>query len=278
MAINKIFREMFKEEKRRQELEHQKEIIRKALENQGNIINDYDMAMELLELEEYEKAIPLLNKCIEKNNSSAQYELGKIFKEGLGVEVDNEKAKEYLLNSYKNGFKKSGALLREIRHEEKIIKENIDNMEYETIISKLGYKIDMPKSWIKLESKNENCFDTIAIDTVDGDVIFNIKMQVFLIEIPENMSFCVDLNRVANNMGCIESVAFNNNNCDGRLICGEGLDGTCNYLFITKGKKGVYQVKIIVDKYLDSMYEEVIDHIIYSFDIIDKITNDEFKM
>ena len=53
---------------------------------------------------------------------------------------------------------------------------------------------------------------------------------------------------------------------------------TCNYLFITKGKKGVYQVKIIVDKYLDSMYEDVIDHIIYSFDIIDKITNDEFKM
>ena len=278
MAINKIFREMFKEEKRRQELEHQKEIIRRALEEQGNIINDYDMAMDLLELEEYEKALPLLIKCAEKNNSSAQYELGKIFKEGLGVKVDNDKAKEYLLNSYKNGFKKSGALLREIRHEEKMIKENIDNIEYETIFSKLGYKIDMPKSWMKLESKNENCFDTIAIDSVDGDVIFNIKMQVFLIEIPDNMSFCVDLNRVVNNMGCIESVTFNNNNCDGRLICGEGLDGTCNYLFITKGKKGVYQLKIIVDKYLDSAYEDVIDHIIYSFDIIDKIKNDEFKI
>lgn len=278
MAINKIFREMFKEEKRKQELEHQKEIIRKLLEEQGNTINDYDMAIELLELKEYKKAMPFLYKCAEKDNSSAQYELGKIFKEGLGIEVDIEKAKEYLLSSYKNGFKKSGALLREIRYEEKNINEDTNNIEYETIISNLGYKIDMPKNWIKLESKNNHCFDTIAIDMVDGDVIFNIKMQVFLIEIPDNMSFCVDLNRVASNMGCIESVEFNNKNCDGRLICGEGLDGTCNYLFISKGRKGIYEVKIIVDKYLDSIYEEVIDHIIYSFDIIEKITDDEFKI
>ena len=129
----------------------------------------------------------------------------------------------------------------------------------------------MPKNWIRLESKNKNCFDTVAIDTVDGDVIFNIKMQVFLIEIPENMSFCVDLDRVANNMGCIESVVFNNGHCDGRLICGEGLDGTCNYLFISKGARGVYDVRVIVDKYLDSSYEKIIDHIIYSFDIIEKL-------
>lgn len=96
-------------------------------------------------------------------------------------------------------------------------------------------------------------------------------MQVFLIEIPDNMSYIVDLNRVANNMGCIESVSFNNGHCDGKLICGEGLDGTCNYIFISKGTKGVYDLRVMVDKYLDQIYEDVIDHIIYSFDIIDKL-------
>ncbi len=168
-------------------------------------------------------------------------------------------------------LKNQGALLREMRHEDIGKQYKIVDTEYETVQSDLGYIIDMPKNWIRLESKNKNCFDTVAIDTVDGDVIFNIKMQVFLIEIPENMSFCVDLDRVANNMGCIESVVFNNGHCDGRLICGEGLDGTCNYLFISKGARGVYDVRVIVDKYLDSSYEKIIDHIIYSFDIIEKL-------
>lgn len=271
MAINEIFREMFKEQKRKNELEHQKEILRKTLEEQGSMINDYDRAIELLEIEEYKEAIPILTICADKNNAGAQYELGKILKEGLGTEVNKELAKKYLINSYKNGFKKSGSLLREMRHEDIGKQYKIVDTEYETVQSDLGYIIDMPKNWIRLESKNKNCFDTVAIDTVDGDVIFNIKMQVFLIEIPENMSFCVDLDRVANNMGCIESVVFNNGHCDGRLICGEGLDGTCNYLFISKGARGVYDVRVIVDKYLDSSYEEIIDHIIYSFDIIEKL-------
>ena len=271
MAINKIFREMFNEQKRKNELGQQKEIIRRALEDQGNMVNDYDRAMDLLEIEAYEDAIPLLIKCAEKNNASAQYELGRLLKEGIGTEINKEISKEYLMKSYKNGYKKSGALLREMRHEENENFDKIVDTEYETIISDLGYKIDMPKNWVKLESKNKHCFDTIAIDVVDGDVIFNIKMQVFLIEIPKNMSFCVDLDRVANNMGCIESVSFNNGNCNGKLICGEGLDGTCNYLFISKGMRGVYDVRVIVDKYLDPIYEEVIDHIIYSFDILDKI-------
>lgn len=271
MAINEIFREMFKEQKRKSELEHQKEILRKALEEQGTMINDYDRAMELLEMKEYKEAIPLIIKCADKDNAGAQYEIGKILNEGLGTEVDKELAKKYLIKSYKNGFKKSGDLLRKMRYEDIGEKSKIVNTEYENVKSNLGYTIDMPKNWIRLESKNKNCFDTIAIDTVDSDVIFNIKMQVFLIEIPENMSFCVDLDRVANNMGCIESVEFNNGHCDGRLICGEGLDGTCNYLFISKGKRGVYDVRVIVDKYLDSIYEKVIDHIIYSFDIIEKL-------
>ena len=97
-------------------------------------------------------------------------------------------------------------------------------------------------------------------------------MQVFfLIEIPENMSYCVDLERVANNMGCIESVNFNNGNCNGKLICGEGIDGTCEYIFVSKGRRGVYDLRVMVDKYLEPIYEDIIDHIIYSFDIIDKI-------
>ena len=88
MAINKIFREMFNEQKRKNELEQQKEIIRRALEDQGNMVNDYDRAMDLLEIEAYEDAIPLLIKCAEKNNASAQYELGRLLKEGIGTEIN----------------------------------------------------------------------------------------------------------------------------------------------------------------------------------------------
>ena len=98
MAINEIFREMFKEQKRKNELEHQKEILRKTLEEQGSMINDYDRAIELLEIEEYKEAIPILTICADKNNAGAQYELGKILKEGLGTEVNKELAKKYLIN------------------------------------------------------------------------------------------------------------------------------------------------------------------------------------
>ena len=42
MAINKIFKEMFNEQKREKELKFQQEIIRKTLENQGYNINDFE--------------------------------------------------------------------------------------------------------------------------------------------------------------------------------------------------------------------------------------------
>jgi len=271
MAINNIFKEMFSEQKKEKELKFQQEIIRKTLQYEGLSISDFDRGLEFLDDEDYENAIIYLSKCADNDNSQAQYELGKLFKEGLGTEKDVVKAKEYLIKAYKKGFKRAGLLLREIRYEEnKEINKNL-NIEFENKISDLGFSIDIPKSWIRLDPKNKNCFDAVAIDDFNGDVIFNIKMQVFLIEIPENMSYCVDLDRVANNMGCIESINFNNGKCDGKLICGEGIDGTCEYIFVSKGKKGVYDLRVIVDKYLESMYEDIIDHIIYSFDIIDKI-------
>lgn len=270
MAINEIFREMFNDQKRQKELEHQKEIIKKSLESSGYILNDFENAMDLLEEERYSEAIVFLKPCVEAKNSQAQYELGRLYKDGLGVNIDKKIAKKHLMESYKQGFKKSGLLLREMRYEEQGKLEKDVNTTFENKTSDLGYSIDMPKNWLELESKNKNCFDTIAIDNFDGDVIFNIKMQVFLIEIPDNMSGCVSLDRVANNMGCIESVDFNNRHCDGKLICGEGLDGTCNYIFIVKGKRGVYDLRVIVDKYLEPIYEDIIDHIIYSFKIIDK--------
>jgi len=271
MAINNIFKEMFTEQKKEKELKFQKEIIRKTLENQGYSTNDFDRGLEFLEDKDYENAIIYLSKCSNNGNSQAQYELGRLFKEGLGVDKDIAKAKEYLMKAYKNGFKRAGLLLRELRYEEnKKLNKEVD-VKFENKVSDLGFAIDIPKEWVKLDPKNKNCFDAVAIDSFDGDVIFNIKMQVFLIEIPDNMSYCVDLERVANNMGCIESVNFNNGKCDGKLICGEGIDGTCEYIFVSKGKKGVYDLRVIVDKYLESIYEDIIDHIIYSFDIIDKI-------
>ncbi|MGL5312698.1 MAG: tetratricopeptide repeat protein [Peptostreptococcaceae bacterium] len=271
MAINNIFREMFNEQKREKELEYQKEIIKKSLENNGLMLSDFEAGLDLLEEENYKEAATFLTRCADNQNSQAQYEVGRLLKEGLGVEKDRVKAKEYLLESYKHGFKKSGALLREMRYEEQEHLYKKVNTEFESKVSDLGFSIDMPKDWIELESKNKGCFDTIAVDNFNGDVIFNIKMQVFLIEIPDNMTGCVNLERVANNMGCIESVDFNNGKCDGKLICGEGIDGTCNYIFIAKGKRGVYDVRVIVDKYLEPMYEDIIDHIIYSFDIVDKM-------
>ena len=124
-----------------------------------------------------------------------------MLKEGLGVNVDRQKAKYYLLESYKHGFKKSGLLLREMRYEEQERLQKKENLGFKIKISDLGFSIDIQSSWVELESKNKSCFDAIAIDTFDNDVIFNIKMQVFLIELPDNMAGCVNLDRVANNMG-----------------------------------------------------------------------------
>ncbi len=276
MAINKIFKEMFDIQKREKELEFQKEIIKKSLES-NSMISDFEKGMDCLENKNYKDAFIYLEKCSNQGNSQAQYEISKLLKDGLGVEKNKDKAKKYLMESYKNGFKKSGLLLREIRHEEhKYLNKKI-NTEFINKKSKLGFSIDIPKGWLELEPKNKDCFDAVAIDCFDGDVIFNIKMQVFLIEVPCNMAKCVSLDSIANNMGCIESVDFNNGNCDGKLICGEGIDGTCNYIFIAKGDKGVYDVRVIVDKYLEPLYEDIIDHIIYSFDIDEKIEENNIK-
>ena len=271
MSINDIFKEMFSEKKRERELKFQQEIIRKSLQDQGHNINDFEKGLELLEIEDYENAILYLTRCADNDNSQAQYELGLLLKEGLGTDKDTVKAKEYLIKAYKNGFKRAGLLLRELRYEEnENLKKDID-IEFENKISDLGFTIDIPKNWIKLDPKKKNCFDAVAIDSFDEDIIFNIKMQVFFIEIPDNMSYCIDLERIANNMGYIESVNFNNGNCNGKLICGEGIDGTYEYIFVSKGTRGIYDLRVIVDKYLEPIYEGIIDHIIYSFDIIDKI-------
>lgn len=276
MAINKIFKEMFDIQKREKELEFQKEIIKKSLEN-NSMLSDFEKGMDCLEDKNYKDAFIYLEKCSNQGNSQAQYEISKLLKDGLGVEKNKDKAKKYLMESYKNGFKKSGLLLREIRHEEhKYLNKKMET-EFINKKSQLGFSIDIPKGWLELEPKNKNCFDAVAIDCFDGDVIFNIKMQVFLIEVPCHMAKCVSLDSIANNMGCIESVDFNNGNCDGKLICGEGIDGTYNYIFIAKGDKGVYDVRVIVDKYLEPLYEDIIDHIIYSFDIDEKIEDNNLE-
>lgn len=271
MAINNIFREMFKEQKREKELEYQKEIIKKTLEGSQSMLSDFEIGLDLLEEENYKEAYTFLSRCADNQNSQAQFEIGRMLKDGLGIKIDREKAKYYLLESYKQGFKPSGALLREMRYEEQEDLYKKVDTEFKNKCSDLGFSIDIPNDWLELESKNKSCFDAIAIDSFNNDVIFNIKMQVFLIEIPENMTGTVNLDRVANNMGCIESIDFNNGKCDGKLICGEGIDGTCNYIFIVKGKRGIYDVRVIVDKYLEPMYEDIIDKIIYSFNVNDNI-------
>ncbi|MGL5330372.1 MAG: hypothetical protein ACRDD7_13970, partial [Peptostreptococcaceae bacterium] len=135
----------------------------------------------------------------------------------------------------------------------------------------LGFSIDIPNDWGELKLKNEVYFDKVEAEDFNTKEIFNIKIQVSLTQITHNMLGYVSLDRVAKNMGYIESVDFNNGHCEGKLICGEGIDGTCNYIFIVKGSRGIYYLRVVVDKYLESMYEDIIDHIIYSFDIDNKI-------
>ena len=72
--------------KDKENLNFQQEIIRKTLEDQGYNIDDFDTGLELVDNEDYENAIIYLTRCANNDNSQAQYELGRLFKEGLGTE------------------------------------------------------------------------------------------------------------------------------------------------------------------------------------------------
>ena len=62
------------------------------------------------------------------------------------------------MKAYKNGFKRAGLPLRELRYKENKNLNKEINMEFENKISDLGFTIDIPKDWIKLDPKNKNCF------------------------------------------------------------------------------------------------------------------------
>ena len=52
------------------------------------------------------------------------------------------------MKAYKNGFKRAGLLLRELRYEEnKNLSKDVD-MDFENKISDLGFVIDIPKNWV----------------------------------------------------------------------------------------------------------------------------------
>lgn len=55
---------------------------------------------------DYEKAKKMLNYLAEKNNAEAHNLLGRIYREGLGVEVNRQKAAKYFENSYQLGSSK----------------------------------------------------------------------------------------------------------------------------------------------------------------------------
>lgn len=64
---------------------------------------------------DYPKAKEYLLKAAELNHPEAQYNLGVMYYEGLGVEVDKAVAKEWFLKALNNGFERANVYLQEYK-------------------------------------------------------------------------------------------------------------------------------------------------------------------
>ncbi|MGL5751527.1 MAG: hypothetical protein ACRCXT_13425, partial [Paraclostridium sp.] len=135
--------------------------------------------------------------------------------------------------------------------------------------SNLGYEVEIPRNWMRMSSIDDKCFDTITRDKFN-DYIYNAKTQGFLIEIPEGCIDLISIDSVISHMGNLSDIKdYKNSFCEGKLIKTEGIDGTINYTLITTGKKGIYQFNILIDQFLEKEYEEVKNHILNSFKVIE---------
>ena len=82
-----------------------------------------------------------------------------------------------------------------MRYEEQERLQKKENLGFKTKISDLGFSIDIPSNWIELESKNKSCFDAVAIDVFDNDVIFERSLYVvntYFKKHPDNYIFMLE--------------------------------------------------------------------------------------
>lgn len=175
-------------------------------------------------------------------------------------------AKKYFLKAYEEGFKKSLYYLRKIRKEEHECKKLVKNLTYDKIKSKLGYLVEIPTHFIKLNTIDDKCFDTITMEKYEDFDFYNIKTHGFLIEIPDGCIDLVSVDSVIKNMANIDEIR---NYKNGKIVVSKSIQGTINYTLITSGNKGIYEFKIDVDEFLVDEYRDVIDSIFDSFYIIE---------
>lgn len=179
---------------------------------------------------------------------------------------ESTEAKEYFLKSYEEGFKKSLYYLRKIRKEEQECEKVVKNLTYDKIKSKLGYGVEIPTHFEKLNTIDDKCFDTITIEKDEDFGFYNIKTHGFLIEIPDGCIDLVSIDSVIKNMSNIDEVRnYKNEKISGKIIVSKSIQGTINYTLITSGNKGIYEFKIDVDEFLVDEYRGVIDYIFDSF-------------
>jgi len=65
---------------------------------------DFENGVNAFEIGDNKKAISFFKKASNKGDAKAQYFLGFIYFEGLGVENNMKLAKEYLFKACKNGY------------------------------------------------------------------------------------------------------------------------------------------------------------------------------
>lgn len=73
------------------------------------------IAAVYIDHQNYPKAKEYLLKAAELNHPEAQYNLGVMYYEGLGVEVDKAVAKEWFLKALNNGFERANVYLQEYK-------------------------------------------------------------------------------------------------------------------------------------------------------------------
>lgn len=179
---------------------------------------------------------------------------------------ESKEAKKYFLKAYEEGFKKSLYYLRKIRKEEHECKKLVKNLTYDKIKSKLGYVVEIPTHFIKLNTIDDKCFDTITMEKDEDFDFYNIKTHGFLIEIPDGCIDLVSVDSVIKNMSNIDEIR---NYKNGKIIVSKSIQGTINYTLITSGNKGIYEFKIDVDEFLVDEYRDIIESIFDSFYIIE---------
>lgn len=183
---------------------------------------------------------------------------------------ESTEAKKHFLKAYEEGFKKSLYYLRKIRKEEHEYKKLVKNLTYDKIKSKLGYVVEIPTHFTKLNTIDDKCFDTITMEKNEDFDFYNIKTHGFLIEIPDGCIDLVSVDSVIKNMSNIDEVRnYKNEKINGKIIVSKSIQGTINYTLITSGNKGIYEFKIDVDEFLVDEYRDVIDSIFDSFYIIE---------